>query len=326
LQALADARLAPRADEYQVSVGLIRARESSPTLALRLSFQSRRGLMSVRGATAVRSYYARLIAGKAGIDDAKLIEALTTVERERFVGAGPWKVNCFAGGYVDTPTDDLAFIYQDVVVAIDAERKINNGEPHLHARCLAALQIRRGETAIHVGSGTGYYTAILAHLVGPTGIVHAYEIEQDLAEKAKANLAPWQWVSVRAQSATEGSLPACDIIYVSAGATRPLNAWLDALRAGGRLLFPLTPRAGLGGMLLVTRSHDSRFEARFLQPAAFIACRGARDDSEADELGSAFARGDWREVRSLRRHVPPDDSSWFAGQDWWLSTRAGSES
>jgi protein-L-isoaspartate(D-aspartate) O-methyltransferase len=279
-----------------------------------------KGPVSVRAATTLRSYYAQLISGKAGTDDAKLIEALTMVERERFVGTGPWKVNCFAGGYVDTPSDDPTFIYQDVVVAIDPDRGINNGEPHLHARCLAALQVREGETAIHIGSGTGYYTAILAHLVGPTGVVHAYEIEPDLAERAEASLAHWSCVSVKAQSATEGSLPACDIIYVSAGATRPPDSWLDALRPGGRLLFPLTPRVGLGGMLLVRRQTAATFEARFVQAVAFIPCVGARDDSEADELGQAFERGNLRNVKSLRRGVPPDDSSWFTGKDWWLST------
>lgn len=269
---------------------------------------------------AIRAYYAQLISGKAGTDDVKLIEALGIVERERFVGTGPWKVNCFAGGYVETPSDDPSFIYQDVVVAIDADRGINNGEPHLHARCLAALQVRQGETAIHVGTGTGYYTGILAHLVGAAGVVHAYEIEQDLAMKAQANLAPWPWISVKAQSAAEGSIPACDIIYVSAGATRPLNSWLNALRPGGRLLFPLTPRVGLGGMLLVTRSVGATFAARFLQTVAFIPCMGARDDDEADKLGHAFERGNLRDVKSLRRGVPPDASSWFSGKDWWLSS------
>jgi protein-L-isoaspartate(D-aspartate) O-methyltransferase len=290
-------------------------------LCLRPQMHSHTGGVSpVTNATALRSYYARLIGGKAGIDDAGLIDALATVERERFVGPGPWKVNCFAGGYVDTPTDDLAFLYQDVVVALDPERQINNGEPHLHARCLAALRLGGGETAVHVGCGTGYYTAILAHLVGPTGVVYGYEIEADLARRAQANLAPWRHVTVAAQSAAEGHLPACDVIYVSAGATRPPNSWLDALNPGGRLLFPLTPRTGLGGMLLVTRSAGhSVFEARFVQPAAFIACEGARDDAEAHDLGKAFARGDWRNVKSLRRHGPPDASCWFAGQGWWLS-------
>lgn len=271
---------------------------------------------------ALRAYYARMITGKAGTDDARLLEAFAMIERERFVGAGPWKVFCHAGGYVDTPSDDLAFLYQDVVVALIAERQLNNGEPQLHARCLAALKARQGETAIHIGSGTGYYTAILAHLVGATGTVVAYEIEHSLARQAAKNLEPWAHVSVRDRSATGEALPACDIIYVSAGATRPLDTWLDALRPGGRLLFPLTPSIGIGGMLLITRSvKAAHFEARFVQPAVFITCEGARNDQEGHKLGKAFARGNWREVKSLRRDTPPDDaSSWFSGNGWWLST------
>lgn len=274
--------------------------------------------------SSLRSYYARLIAGKAGTDDARLIEAFATVERERFVGPGPWKVSC-GGGYIDTPSDDPTFLYQDVVVALVPERLLNNGEPLLHARCLAALNVREGETVIHIGSGTGYYTAVLAHLVGPTGGVLAYEIDQDLAARAEANLATWPYVSVKAESATDRTLPRCDIIYVSAGATRPLDAWLDALGSGGRLLFPLTPSAGLGGMLLVTRSSDALFEARFVQPAMFIACEGARDGEEGERLGKAFAQGNWRALKSLRRSTLPDDSCWYAGEGWWLSTRLAVE-
>jgi protein-L-isoaspartate(D-aspartate) O-methyltransferase len=285
-----------------------------------LSFHIPRILFEMLNPSTLRSYYAQLITGKAGATDQKLIEAFATVERERFVGRGPWKVNCDAGSYVDTPSDDLAFLYQDVVVALVPDRGLNNGEPNLHARCLAALDVRVGETAVHVGSGTGYYTAILAHLVGPTGAVIAYEIDRDLALQAAVNLEPWQYVSVQGRSATHGALPASDIIYASAGATRPPDAWLDALRPGGRLLFPLTPTVGLGGMLLVTRFSITGFGARFVQPVAVIACEGARDREEGDELGSAFTRGNWRDVKSLRRGTLPDSSSWFAGQGWWLST------
>jgi protein-L-isoaspartate(D-aspartate) O-methyltransferase len=270
---------------------------------------------------ALRSYYAHLITGRAGTDDPRLIEAFTTIERERFVGPGPWKVNAFASGYVDTPSDDPAYIYQDVIVALVPERRLNNGEPQLHARSLAALEICGGETAVHVGAGTGYYTAILAHLVGPTGTVFAYEIDQHLAAKAAANLTPWPNVVTKPASATAESLPACDIVYVSAGATRPPDAWLDALRPGGRLLFPLTPNVGLGGMLLVTRTTGNAYDAHFTQPATFIFCEGARESSEGDKLTEVFALGTWRQVKSLHRNVPPDESSWYAGDGWWLSTR-----
>jgi protein-L-isoaspartate(D-aspartate) O-methyltransferase len=269
---------------------------------------------------ALRAYYAELVTGRAGSMDHRLVEAFTVVERERFVGPGPWKVSTLANRYVDTPSDDPVYLYHNVVVALVPERGLNNGEPQLHARCLAALWIKGGETAVHIGSGTGYYTAILAELVGPTGTVHAYEIDQDIASKAAANLAPWPNVSVKAQSATAGKLPACDIVYVSAGATRPPDAWLDALASGGRLLFPLTPNVGLGGMLLVTRAAASSFDARFVQPATFIFCEGARDGREGDKLAETFAEGRWAQVKSLRRGVPPDDSSWYAGDGWWLST------
>jgi protein-L-isoaspartate(D-aspartate) O-methyltransferase len=72
-------------------------------------------------------------------------------------------------------------LYQDVVVAIAPERKINNGQPVLHAMCLAALDVKQGEKVLHVGAGTGYYTALMARLTGATGQVVAYEVEHDLA-------------------------------------------------------------------------------------------------------------------------------------------------
>ena len=94
----------------------------------------------------------------------------------------------------------------------------------------------------------------------------------------------------------------------------------------GRLLLPLTPSRGLGGMLLITRTAEASFDARFVQPAVFIACEGARDGDEAERLTDAFVRGNLYEVKSLHRRTTPDSSSWFAGQGWWLSTRANDES
>ena len=53
-----------------------------------------------------------------------------------------------------------------MLVAIDAERGINNGQPSLHAQSIAALELKEGETVVQIGAGAGYYTAILAELVG----------------------------------------------------------------------------------------------------------------------------------------------------------------
>jgi protein-L-isoaspartate(D-aspartate) O-methyltransferase len=281
-----------------------------------------------------RKFFASLVASAAGAGkNQRLIEAFASTPRERFIGPGPWKV--FAGGtLIDTPSDDPAFLYQDVVVSLAADRHINNGQPVLHAMSLAALNIEPGEAILHIGAGTGYYTAILAKLTGPTGRVDAYEIEADLAARAADNLADAANVTVHARNAAAGHLPEADAIYVNAGATAPLGSWLDALRPGGRLLFPLTPADGPGGtpgagaMLLVARpreaaphgAHGQIFAARFLTSAVFIHCVGARDDATAAKLAESFKRGDARSVRSLHRHSAPNGTAWCAGEGWWLST------
>jgi protein-L-isoaspartate(D-aspartate) O-methyltransferase len=273
-----------------------------------------------------RTFYANLVTASVNASNSRVTAAFAATPRELYLGPGPWRI--FAGlSYISTPTDDPAFLYQDVTVAISEAARINNGQPVLHAAALAALNPQEGETAVHVGAGTGYYTALLAWLTASNGKVIAYEIEPALAEKAKANLAGLPQVTVHAKSGTEGPLPACNLIYVNAGATAPLPCWLDALLPGGRLLFPLTPDGpggapAAGGMLLITRTATENFDARFLMPVLFIPCAGARDPETALKLAEAFRRGDMRNVRSLRRNTPPDETCWCSGNGWWLSTTA----
>ena len=271
-----------------------------------------------------RIFFADLITAAAGVPNGPLTSAFARTPRERYLGPGPWKV-VTRRGYLQTPSDDPAFLYQDVVVALAEESGINNGQPTLHAVCLAALNLKEGETVVHIGAGTGYYTAVLARLTGPTGKVFAYEIEPTLAQRATRNLADLPNVTVYPRSGTEGALPNCEIIYVNAGSTSPLDIWLNALRRGGRLLLPLTPDGqgeipGTGGMLLVTRASEECFDARFIMQVMFIPCIGARDGETAKKLAEAFKRGDSGKVRSLRRKTPPDETCWCCGKGWWLST------
>ena len=267
-----------------------------------------------------RQWYARLVAANAGVSAVhqRLIDAFAAVPREHFLGPGPWQVFTRLG-YIETPSDP-ALLYQDVLVALKSEAHLNNGQPSLHMACLAALDVKDGEAVVHVGAGTGYYSAILATLAGPTGRVIGYEIDQDLATRAKDNLAGYPNVEVRHQSGTDGPLPECDVVYVNAGATAPLQEWTDALRPEGRLLFPLTPAQSAGYMLLITRTATGAFAAKFVCGAIFTPCIGARDDETGRRLSEVFAKGDVSTVRSLRYNTTPDATCWFAGPDWWLST------
>ena len=73
-----------------------------------------------------------------------------------------------------------------MLVAIDETRGLNNGQPSLWASLFDQLDLKPGERVIHVGAGAGYYSAILAEIVGSTGRVRALEIDPGLAERARA--------------------------------------------------------------------------------------------------------------------------------------------
>jgi len=269
-----------------------------------------------------RNLYAHYIVGNAGSSNERLISAFASVKLERYVGKGPWQVLLVGArrGYISTLSDDPRLVYQDILIGLDADRGINNGEPGLHALCLSACEPREGEAVLHIGAGTGYYSAILANLVGSTGSVIAYEIDPSLAERARVNLAQLKNVKVVAESATTAALPNADVIYVNAGATAPPALWLDALNVGGRLLFPMTQNQGPGFMLLITRRGNSTYGATSVTRAAFIGCIGARDEAESNALAKAMASRSIRSVRSLHRGTEPDETAWCVGAGWWLST------
>jgi len=271
-----------------------------------------------------RRFYARYVTLRGGAADPRIEAAFAAVKREDFLGPGPWWLpggTAATGGagpaYFQTPDADPAYIYQDILVALAPERRINNGEPSLHARCLEALAVRESETVLHVGAGTGYYSAILARLGGR---VLAYEVEPALAARAAENLLDVPNVTLLARSGIGDHLPPADVIYVNAGITQPEPSWLAALRPGGRLLFPLQPADRFGAMLLITRpAAGDAWPARFVCRAGFIACAGPQDADTAKALTKAFLGDGWQRVRALRLNSEPDETCWVAGKDWWLA-------
>jgi len=271
-----------------------------------------------------RDFFAQFLVRSVGSKNERLVEAFATVEREHFVGKGPWPV--FVGsGYIETISDDPRLLYQDILIGLASDRGINNGQPTLHAQCIASCDPVPGETVVHVGAGTGYYTAILAHVVGPIGRVIAYEIESDLASQAEANLSHVANSTVVSASGAEGPLPPADVIYVNAGATHPLRSWLEALKPGGRLVFPLTPNNSPGVMLRIQRQPAQAYSASVICRAAFIPCIGARDDTASESLAKVLDSQSIHRVRSLRLDTAFDSSAWCVGNKWWLSMaeRAG---
>jgi protein-L-isoaspartate(D-aspartate) O-methyltransferase len=281
----------------------------------------------------LRQTYADELTQFAPITYAPVREAFATVPRERFVGPGPWTT--FSAGLQSalTPDDDPAHLYRNVLVSLDATKKLNNGEPRFWAVLFEGLRPSPGERAIHVGAGTGYYTALIAEMVGPRGSVTGIEFEPDLAAKARDNLAPWPNVELLAGDGMALAQGPADVIVASCGLDQVPLRWVRLLNDGGRLLIPLTttmddwPGGGWGANLLVTRQGE-RFAAEFVGSVGIYHCMSGRTEAAGAALKAAFeglradavAKQPARRVASLRLTGEPDDSCWLAGDGWWLST------
>jgi protein-L-isoaspartate(D-aspartate) O-methyltransferase len=279
----------------------------------------------------VRRAYAKHVLANVDVDDARVEAAFAAVRREHFLGPGPWLMPRWSRRYVPTPSDDPVYLYQDALVGILPERDLNNGQPSLHALLIAAAASRPGEHVVHIGAGVGYYTAILAHIVGESGRVTAIEFDSGLAERLAANFAEQPNVRALPGDGAQIEFDAADVIYVNAGATRPAGIWLDRLNDGGRLILPLTSDKGFGenpenmpiqrrGAVFRIERRDKEFLAKWISAVAFFPCEGARDAASEQALAAAFEKGGWdRVTRLYRRGDLPDEQCWLSAPDWALA-------
>ncbi len=285
--------------------------------------------MTVEDMRQARMRFAKEIQQQGRIKSAGLIEGLATVPRENFVGPGPWKImraSEIAEGYQLTPDGNPRHLYENVLVALDERRMLNNGEPLGLLLFLDSLMLSAGDRFLHIGCGVGYYTAIAAHAVGPNGSVVAVEIDPALAARAQLNLQSYGTVKVLADNGSLDRFGTFDAIFVNAGCTRPQSIWLDQLTVGGRLLVPLTvglstmPGIGAGSMLLVTRG-ETELRARLTSPVGIYHCEGARSAEEEALLARAFAGGNRQSVCRLRRDAHGlDPNCWLHANDYCLES------
>jgi len=275
-----------------------------------------------------RRLFAEEIQTIANIRTPALVEALATVPREKFLPPGPWLIRSeidYGGGPRQTADADPRHVYHNVVIAIDPERQLFNGAPSLLCICIDALGLKPGACAVHVGCATGYYSALIAHAVGPTGSLTSIEVDESLAARARSNLKDMDWIDVRHGDGTDVPPESVDAILVNAGMTHPHESWLNALRPGGRLLVPLTFTVpamgpiGKGVMTLITRNGDA-WDARVVTMTAIYSGIGLRDDRINDRLRDAFMKGLMPSFKRLRRDAhEPDASCWLHGDTFCFS-------
>jgi protein-L-isoaspartate(D-aspartate) O-methyltransferase len=170
--------------------------------------------------------------------DTRVLDTFAAVPRERFVPEA----------------------YLQVAFA-DAPIPIGHGQfmltPALEGRILQALAPVRGERALEVGTGSGYFTACLAHL---TGSVDSLEIHAELAANAARTLGEQGIARVSIESAdalARDYEPAYEIVAVTGSLPATESRLERALVVGGRMFVVIGSGPVMEACLVTRTGEDS---------------------------------------------------------------------
>ena len=260
-----------------------------------------------------RKFYAREVQFAANLATPGLAEAYAKVPREKFLGPGPWQIGSAEGRAMSAAgmlqmsyvtVEDPRDLYHNVVISLDREKDINNGQPSALGRWIDAMALRPGDRAYHLGCGVGYYTAIMAEVVGSGGSVVGLELQPDLAARARENLANYANVTVEAGDGAVFDPGECDAMLVNCGVTHPQTIWLDRLREGGRLVVPFTmamnATIGQGIMTKIVRSNRT-YSAETVTPLAIFSGGSLRDPALEPQMLKGLTTGGLLKLKSVRR-------------------------
>ena len=219
--------------------------------------------------------------------------------------------------------EDPRAVYHNVVVSLDRAKDINNGQPSALARWIDALALKEGDRVYHLGCGVGYYTAIMAEVVGPGGSVVGLELQPELAERAKKNLAAYANVKVEVGDGAAFDPCERDAMLVNAGVTHPRTIWLERLRPGGRLVVPFTlamnATTGQGVMTKIVRERGG-YSTELVSPLAIFSGGSMRDPELEPLMLKALTSGGLLKLKSVRRDAhEPSESCVLHGKEVCLS-------
>lgn len=188
------------------------------------------------------------------IDNQRVLEAMRTVPRHRFV-----------------PAEFVDKAYEDRPLKIGESQTIS--QPYIVGLMTELLALRSGEVVLEIGTGSGYQSAVLAELVQQ---VYTIERHQSLADQARKTLAELGFQNVTViEGDGSGGLPEhapYDGILVTAAAPEVPREILEQLKDGGRLVIPV---GGYGGQTLeLWQRKGDHFEHQSIVPVAFVPLRG----------------------------------------------------
>lgn len=186
-----------------------------------------------------------------GIRSRRVIDAMATVPRERFV-----------------PSHLAPRAYEDGPLPIGGGQTIS--QPYIVGLMIDEAQVTEHDRVLEVGTGSGYGAAVLSRVAEQ---VWTIERLPALAENARTVLADLGYDNVT-PVVGDGSLgwpdaAPYDAIIVTAGGVRVPQPLVDQLADGGRLIIPVGPEAGSQQLLCIRREGEDIIEED-LGPVAFV--------------------------------------------------------
>ena len=130
--------------------------------------------------------------------------------------------------------------YEDVALPIDFGQTIS--QPYTVAFMLELLQPAEENRVLDIGSGSGWTTALLAHIVGPKGCVIGLELVPELVSYGSSNLEKYHFAHAEIRQAETLGAPdekPFDRTLVSAAGTEIPNDLITQLTTRGVLVMPV---------------------------------------------------------------------------------------
>jgi protein-L-isoaspartate(D-aspartate) O-methyltransferase len=185
-----------------------------------------------------------------GIEDERVLAAMSEVRREAFVPEG---------------LRDRA--YEDSALPIGEEQTIS--QPWIVAAICQALELDGSELVLEVGTGSGYSAAVLSRLAAHVVSIERHEALSRAAAAVLGSLGVGN-VELLVGDGSVG-VPArapFDAVAVHATAPAPPPALLAQLADGGRLVVPVAGRPA--DALTLLRRHGDRIEGEAISPCRFV--------------------------------------------------------
>jgi protein-L-isoaspartate(D-aspartate) O-methyltransferase len=148
-------------------------------------------------------------------------------------------------------------------------------QPYMVAIMTDLLEPRPGQTALEIGTGSGYQAAVLSRLVSQ---VYSMEIVEPLGEQAKSRLRQLGYDNIEVKIADgyfgwEAHAP-FDIIVVTAAASHIPPPLVRQLKPGGRMIIPVGSRFMTQQLLLVLKDMQEKLSVEQILPVRFVPLTG----------------------------------------------------